>query len=159
MGRILRLPSRRLGALGDLRFRKPTYSVSGSWTSLRGLPIDGPFGPTLQRTAFGGGRAAEFEQTAGLERAPRTLIVTSRMLDVLGGVGRRPVLNEVKRYELFADGCVATVPLGRADLVIELAENAGARVVLDRRSVGLRARGETMACCSSMARTAPSKRW
>ena len=41
------------------------------------------------------------------------------MLDVLGGVGRPAVLNEVKHYELFADGRVATVSLGCPDLVID----------------------------------------
>ena len=95
-----------------------------------------------------------FEQAADLERAPRTLIVTSRMLDVLGGVRRRAVLNEVTRYELFADGRVAIAPLGRPGLVIErsvlagelgeLAGGAGARLALGRRVVGLRARGEKM---------------
>ena len=106
------------------------------------------------RLAVGGVKAELFEQAAALDTAPRTLIVTSRMLDVLDGVGRRAVLNEVKHYELFADGRAATVTLGRPDLVIErsilagelgeLAERAGARVVLSRRFVGLRADGEKM---------------
>jgi flavin-dependent dehydrogenase len=71
------------------------------------------------------------------------------MLDVLDGAGRRAMLNEVKRYELFANGRVATVSLGRPDLVIDrsvlagelgkLAEGAGARVVPGRRFLGLRA--------------------
>ena len=106
------------------------------------------------RLAVAGVRAELFEQAAALDTAPRTLIVTSRMLDVLDGVGRRAVLNEVKHYELFADGRAATVTLGRPDLVIErstlagelgeLAERAGARVALGRRFVGLRAHGEKM---------------
>lgn len=106
------------------------------------------------RLAMAGVKVELFEQAAALETAPRTLIVTSRMLDVLQGVGRRAVLNEVKHYELFADGRVATVSLGRPDLVIErsalagelgeLAEGAGARVALGRRFVGLRAHGEKM---------------
>ena len=101
-----------------------------------------------------GVKAELFEQASALDTAPRTLIVTSRMLDVLGGVGGRAVVNEVKHYELFADGRAATVTLGRPDLVIErsilagelgeLAERAGARVALGRRFVGLRAQGEKM---------------
>jgi flavin-dependent dehydrogenase len=106
------------------------------------------------RLARAGVRVELFEQAPSLETTPRTLIVTSRMLDVLDGVGRRGVLNEVKHYELFADGHTATVTLGRPDLVIEranlagelggLAEGAGARVALGRRFVGLRAQGEKM---------------
>jgi len=104
--------------------------------------------------ALAGAKVELFEQAEDLERTPRTLIVTSRMLDVLGGAGRRAVLNEVKRYELFADGRVAAVSLGRPDLVIdravlagelgELAAAAGARIALGRRFVGLGARGEKM---------------
>lgn len=106
------------------------------------------------RLAAAGVKAELFEQAGALETAPRTLIVTSRMLDVLDGVGRRAVLNEVKHYELFADGRAATITLGRPDLVIEratlagelgeLAEGAGARVALGRRFVGLRAQGDKM---------------
>lgn len=79
---------------------------------------------------------------------PRTLIVTSRLLGLLDGAGCEAVVNEVKRFELFADGGVATVALRRPDLVIErsvlvrsladAARVAGAQIVPGRRFLGMR---------------------
>jgi len=91
--------------------------------------------------------AQVFEGTEGLAPAPRTLIVTSRMRDLLGPLGGQAVVNEIRRFELFTDGRVATVPLQRPDLVIERAtlirglaqqaEASGSRILLGRRFMSL----------------------
>src|SRR3989442_1922845 len=59
-----------------------------------------------------------FEQAERLDPTPRTLIVTSRMRDLLGPIGERAVVNEIRRFELCADGRVGTVPLQRPDPVL-----------------------------------------
>lgn len=64
-------------------------------------------------------RVLVIEAADRLDPSPRTLIVTSRMRDLLGSLGERALLNEIRRFELYADGCVATVPLQRPDLIIE----------------------------------------
>ncbi len=94
-----------------------------------------------------GRKVQVFERAEQLDPAPRTLIVTSRMRDLLGPVGERSVVNEIRRFELFTDGRAATVPLHRPDLIIERAKlirglaeqahHAGAQVQLGRRFVGL----------------------
>jgi len=93
-----------------------------------------------------------FEQAERLDPSPRTLIVTSRMRDLLGPIGERAVVNEIRRFELCTDGRVGTIQLERPDLVIDRsvlvrelaghAEAAGARMLVGRRFVGLEASGE-----------------
>src|SRR3989441_687529 len=93
-----------------------------------------------------------FEQAERLDPTPRTLIVTSRMRDLLGPIGERAVVNEIRRFELCTDGRVGTIQLERPDLVIERsvlvrelaghAEAAGARMLVGRRFLGLEASGE-----------------
>lgn len=88
-----------------------------------------------------------FEAAERLEPAPRTLIVTGHMRELLGSLGDGVVLNEIHRFELFTDGRVAAIPLRRPDLIIEraklissLAERAqaaGAEVLLGRKFLGL----------------------
>lgn len=88
-----------------------------------------------------------FEGEEHLDPHPRTLIVTSQMRDLLESLGDQAVVNEIHRFELFADGRVATVTLQRPDLVIERsilirelavqAESSGAEVVLGRRFLDL----------------------
>lgn len=88
-----------------------------------------------------------FERAERLDPIPRTLIVTSRMRDLLGEAGEKSVRNQIRRFELFADGRVANVSLQHPDLVIErarliaaLAENAraaGVRVQFGRSFLGL----------------------
>ena len=83
------------------------------------------------------------ERAEELSPVPRTLIVTSRMRDLLGAAGEESVVNEIRRFELFTDGRAATVALARPDLIIEraklirgLAEQAqmaGAKIKLGRR--------------------------
>ena len=106
---------------------------------------------TAYLLARGGRNVQVFERAEQLDPTPRTLIVTSRMRDLLGPVGERSVVNEIRRFELFTDGRAATVPLQRPDLIIERAslirglaeqaQQAGAQVQLGRRFVGLEGNG------------------
>ena len=59
------------------------------------------------------------ERSDQLDPTPRTLIVTSHMRTLLGQVGERAVVNEIRKFELFTDGRTAQVPLDRPDLIIE----------------------------------------
>jgi flavin-dependent dehydrogenase len=95
-----------------------------------------------------------YEQAERLDPKPRTLIVTSRMRDLLGPLGEPSVLNQINRFELFANGRVAEVPLRRPDLIIERAslirslagqaERAGARLSLGRRFQSLETSGREL---------------
>ena len=87
------------------------------------------------------------ERQGQLRPTPRTLIVTSSMLDVLGPLGKNVVVNEIHRFELVADGTSVSVPLQRPDLIInraeitrllvEEAQKAGADIRLGANLVGL----------------------
>ena len=66
-----------------------------------------------------GKKVRVFEGAEEFDPRPRTLIVTSRMNDVLGDLGKKAQVNEIRRFELFTDGRVAKVSLARPDLVIE----------------------------------------
>jgi len=84
-----------------------------------------------------------FERIETLEPEERTLIVTNRMLALLGSAAQKSVVNEIRHFELFTDGRAATVTLKHPDLIIErrtliqgLAEEAqrsGASIELGRR--------------------------
>jgi flavin-dependent dehydrogenase len=73
------------------------------------------------------------------------------MRTLLGEVGERAVINEIRKFELFTDGRTAQVPLDRPDLIIErsrlirgLAEQAqsqGAKVSFGNRFVSLESNG------------------
>jgi flavin-dependent dehydrogenase len=99
--------------------------------------------------AKSGVRVQVLEGASQLDPRPRTLIVTTRMHDLVGEATQRAVINEIRRFELFTDGRVAEIALRRPDLVIErsklicsLAEHAqsfGARLMLGRRFLGLQA--------------------
>ena len=101
--------------------------------------------------ARAGCRVRVLERAEELDPTPRTLIVTSRMRDLLGAAGECSVVNEIRRFELFTDGRAATVRLERPDLIIERAsliralalqaQQAGARVELGRRFVALESNG------------------
>lgn len=60
-----------------------------------------------------------YERSSELDPAPRTLIVTDKMRELVGPVGERSIVNHIDRFELFANGKVATVELGSPDLIIE----------------------------------------
>jgi flavin-dependent dehydrogenase len=91
------------------------------------------------------------ERSEQLDPTPRTLIVTSHMRDLLGEVGERAIVNEIRKFELFTDGRKAFVPLDRPDLIIErsrliqgLADEAqknGARISFGNRFMSLQSNG------------------
>jgi digeranylgeranylglycerophospholipid reductase len=92
-----------------------------------------------------------FERGETLDPAVRTLIVTQRMRSLLGRAAEGSIVNEIRRFELFTDGRVATVPLKHPDLIIERrtliqnladeARKAGAKVELGRRFHSLQPNG------------------
>jgi flavin-dependent dehydrogenase len=96
-----------------------------------------------------------FEGAPSLDPESRTLIVTSRMRDILGPLEHGSVVNEITHFELFTDGRSATVPLGRPDLVVERATlikglagsaaAAGASVLLGHRVQDLKPDGDRLA--------------
>ena len=102
-------------------------------------------------TAYLLGRAGRkvrvFEGAQDFDPKPRTLIVTSRMDTVLGEIGRKAQVNEIRRFELFTDGRVARISLDRPDLVIErnrlirelayAAQASGAHIEFGRQFVSL----------------------
>lgn len=106
---------------------------------------------TAHLLARKGRHVSVFEQSDRLDPVPRTLIVTSRMRDMLGPLGERAIVNEIRRFELFADGQVASIHLERPDLVIERstligelagqAQAAGAQVLFGRRFLRLEPNG------------------
>lgn len=110
-----------------------------------------------------GRRVVVYEGAEALRPAARTLIVTSRMRDLLGPTGETSIVNEIKRFELFADGRVATIQLERPDFVIErsaliaslgaAAESAGARLVFGRRFQHLQTNGSSLALSFQASRT------
>jgi flavin-dependent dehydrogenase len=91
------------------------------------------------------------ERSEQLDHTPRTLIVTSHMRTLLGEVGERAIINEIRKFELFTDGRTAQVPLERPDLIVErselirgLAEQAqghGAKVSFGNRFASLQSNG------------------
>jgi flavin-dependent dehydrogenase len=95
-----------------------------------------------------GGRPVQvFERAESLEPAARTLIVTSRLRDLLGRLGEQAVVNEIRQFEVFTDGRSATIPLHHPDLIIERAtlirglaeqaQEAGAELLTGRRFLNL----------------------
>jgi flavin-dependent dehydrogenase len=92
-----------------------------------------------------------FERAEKIDPVSRTLIVTNRMRRLLGPVGERAVVNEIKRFELFTDGRSAMVPLHEPDLIIERSElirglaceaqEYGARLELGCRFASLESKG------------------
>ena len=73
------------------------------------------------------------------------------MRTLLGKVGERAVINEIRKFELFTDGRAAHVPLERPDLIIERsqlirglaneAQSHGARISFGNRFVSLESNG------------------
>jgi flavin-dependent dehydrogenase len=102
---------------------------------------------TARLLAEKGHRVHVYERSPELDPAPRSLIVTSRMRDIMGDRGESAVANEVRRFELFTDGRMATVDLRRPDLIVrrdvlipELARQAreaGAEISFGTRFLGL----------------------
>jgi digeranylgeranylglycerophospholipid reductase len=123
----------------------PRHPISQPEVAVVGGSAAGFF--TALLLAKGGARVRVLERCEGLDPASRTLIVTSRMRDLLGAPGEASVVNEIRRFELFTDGRAAQIALQRPDLIIERAtlirslaahaQEAGAEVSLGRRFVGL----------------------
>src|ERR1019366_9109124 len=104
------------------------------------------------------------ERSEQLDPTPRTLIVTNHMRTLLGEVGERAIVNEIRKFELFTDGRTAQVPLDRPDLIIErarliqgLAEQAQshcAKVSFGNRFVSLQSNGNGLRVGIERARDA-----
>lgn len=72
--------------------------------------------------ARGGASVTLLERTPALEPAERTLIVTQRMREILGGLGEPSIVNEIRCFELFTDGRRVSLSVGQPDLIIERAK-------------------------------------
>ncbi len=121
---------------------------------------------TASLLASHGRKVCVLERAEQLEPAPRTLIVTNRMRNLLGRVGESSVTNEIQRFELFTDGRAATIPLEKPDLIIERAslirglaeqaQQAGVHVEFGRSFVGLEGDDEgislNLECCRTGGR-------
>ena len=94
------------------------------------------------------------ERSPSLDPASRTLIVTQRMLHLLGDLTGGSVVNQIRRFELFTDGRAAQFTLQDPDLIIERsklirtlahrASAAGARISLGRRFHSLSPEGAAL---------------
>lgn len=105
------------------------------------------------RLAHEGVRVRVFERAPSLDPAARTLIVTSRLFELMGPRAAECVVNHVDGYELKAGSRSVSVDLLDGDIVIERrqlmatleaeAAAAGAEILYDRRFVTL-ASGSTV---------------
>ena len=124
-------------------------SKSGQQVAVIGGSASGFFTASLLAPA--GCEVQVLERAEQLDPTPRTLIVTSHMRKLLGEVGERAVVNEIRNFELFTDGRSAHVALDRPDLIIErsqlirgLAEQAqaeGAKISFGNRFMSLESNG------------------
>ena len=99
-----------------------------------------------------GQRVQLFEAAEDIQLSPRTLIVTSYIQNLMGCLCEGAIINKIRRFELFADGRVATVSLRQADLVIDrakliqrmaaLAEANGAKIRTGCRFLSLKPDGK-----------------
>lgn len=109
---------------------------------------------TAARLARAGRRVRVVERNAAFPGARRTLIATARLSEELGPVTDGAVVNEVRTFELFADGKFATIELRKPDLVLERsrllcdladdAQRAGAEVLFAHRFVDVTREGGQM---------------
>jgi flavin-dependent dehydrogenase len=114
-----------------------------------GASTPGLFAASLLSRA--GANVEVYERSCALDFAPRTLIVTEKISEVLGFVPEEVILNEVKYVELFSKSRSTTVELARPDLIIErqklllllarMAEEAGAKIYLGRRFLNFASSG------------------
>lgn len=70
---------------------------------------------TAYLLARAGREVCVYEGQDRLDATPRSLIVTNRMREVLGGLGENAVVNEIRHFELFTDGRVARIALRRPE--------------------------------------------
>jgi flavin-dependent dehydrogenase len=102
---------------------------------------------TAAKVAAGGRNVQVLDAKAGLDPAPRSLIVTHHFREQLQEVAASSIVNEIRRFELFTDGRSAEVALRRPDLIIERAKlipalaneaaKAGAKLSFDTHFLGL----------------------
>jgi flavin-dependent dehydrogenase len=114
-----------------------------------GASTPGLFAASLLSKA--GADVEVYERSSALDFAPRTLIVTDKISEVLGFVPKEVILNEVRYVELFSKSRATTVQLARPDLIIErqkllillarMAEEAGAKIFLGRRFLSFTSSG------------------
>jgi flavin-dependent dehydrogenase len=98
-----------------------------------------------------------YERTGTLDFAPRTLIVTGKLSDVLGFDPKEVILNKVNNVELYSKSKSTKVKLSRPDLIIErqkllillarMAEEAGAKIFLGRRFLNFSSTGKGVDVC------------
>jgi digeranylgeranylglycerophospholipid reductase len=96
-----------------------------------------------------------YEAEEDIQTAPRALIVTSYMLDLMGSLCESAIINKISRFELFTDGRAAMISLQRPDLVVDRsklirclaakAEANGVEVLTGRRFLALRPNGKELA--------------
>ena len=101
-----------------------------------------------------------YEKEEDIHLSPRTLIVTSYMQDLMGSLCESMVINRIGRFELFANGRIATISLRRPDLVIDRskviqrlaaqAEANGAKVLAGHRFLNLKPNGKGLAFTVSL---------
>ena len=99
------------------------------------------------RLASAGVPVRIYEATESLDPASRTLIVTDKFREQMGELAPHAVVNEIRTFELFANGDRAAIELQRPDLIIERTETikvlaakareAGAEVITGHRLVAL----------------------
>lgn len=102
---------------------------------------------TAGTLARGGKDVELFERNGRPDPTKRTLIVTDRVRALVGDEIEPAVMNEINRFELFADGRVASIELARPDLIVERSKvievlatkavEAGARVTYGARFLGM----------------------
>ena len=100
-----------------------------------------------------------FEAEERIDPAPRTLIVTNRFRHLTGPLSDEVVINKIFRFELFADGKVASFDLRNPDLVIERskliqaladkAEASGAQVLTNHRFLNFKPNGTRLTFTAS----------
>jgi flavin-dependent dehydrogenase len=135
---------------------------SGRQVAVVGGSASGFF--TASLLARAGCSVAVLERSEQLDPTPRTLIVTSHMRTLLGEVGERAIVNEIRKFELFTDGRTAQVPLDRPDLIIERsrliqglakqAQDHGAKISFGNRFVSLQSNGNGLRVGVERARDA-----
>lgn len=98
---------------------------------------------TARLLAEAGLSVSLYERSPQLDPAPRTLIATSRLEEILGEDCETAIVNRIHNFDLYANGKSGSVALDPPDVVVERialirrlyesAVTAGADVVFDRR--------------------------
>jgi len=131
---------------------QPLTVVSGPLASRRvaivGASAAGLFAAAL--LAEHGLSVRVYEASLVFEPAPRILIVTKRLCDVLGFVPEQAIVNRVSHFELISRDVVSRVSLQEPDLIVdralllrylaERARDASVDLVLGRRLTGIEPR-------------------